>query len=286
MNQGKGQAIKTGLNHAALSFPSSVGVVTADADGQHIPNDILKVCSELSRNPEKLYLGVRKFGKEVPWRSRVGNLLTRRVFSFFIGITIEDTQTGLRGLPMKTVPMLLRLKTGGYEYELDMLITACQQRVNIEQIPIATVYEDQNRDSHFNPLLDSLRIYFVFLRFAFASLITAGLDMVFFMVMYYLSGSVLESIVAGRIVVGTLNFFMVKWAVFKSGEKVFFEIVKYVLLTVLLMFLTYASIHVMTGYLGINVYVAKALTECALFFMSFTVQRVFVFYQRSLWVND
>ena len=41
VNQGKGRALKTGLNAALNIWPDLSGVVTADADGQHI------LCSEL-----------------------------------------------------------------------------------------------------------------------------------------------------------------------------------------------------------------------------------------------
>jgi len=62
VNSGKGRALKTGLNYFYLNFPNSSGIVTADADGQHQPRDILKVANILSENPGKLIMGVRKIG--------------------------------------------------------------------------------------------------------------------------------------------------------------------------------------------------------------------------------
>ncbi len=41
VNQGKGSALKTGLRYAIDHFPRSLGVVTADADGQHAVSDIM-----------------------------------------------------------------------------------------------------------------------------------------------------------------------------------------------------------------------------------------------------
>src|ERR1041384_4525248 len=58
-NLGKGAALKTGLNHALVQFPACDGVVTADADGQHHPDDILAVAARLRANPGKLVLGAR-----------------------------------------------------------------------------------------------------------------------------------------------------------------------------------------------------------------------------------
>ena len=43
VNQGKGRALKTGLNAALNLWPDLSGVVTADADGQHTLRDILRL---------------------------------------------------------------------------------------------------------------------------------------------------------------------------------------------------------------------------------------------------
>lgn len=48
VNLGKGAALKTGINFALVAFPSLTGVVTADADGQHHPDDIERVVARLA----------------------------------------------------------------------------------------------------------------------------------------------------------------------------------------------------------------------------------------------
>jgi len=96
VNLGKGAALKTGLNHAACLYPESVGVVTADADGQHSAADILRVAAELTANPRDLVLGVRTFGRSVPLRSRLGNALNSRHHAGDHRQKLSDTQTGLR----------------------------------------------------------------------------------------------------------------------------------------------------------------------------------------------
>src|SRR5262245_41546481 len=57
VNLGKGAALKTGFNYVLCEFPDAVGVVTADADGQHHPDDILRVGEALAENPGALVLG-------------------------------------------------------------------------------------------------------------------------------------------------------------------------------------------------------------------------------------
>src|SRR5579872_7294401 len=78
VNLGKGAALKTAFNHILCSSPALVGVVTADADGQHHPDDILKVAEALRAEPEALILGSRSFDQDVPLRSRFGNIADRK----------------------------------------------------------------------------------------------------------------------------------------------------------------------------------------------------------------
>ncbi|MSU36619.1 MAG: hypothetical protein EXS36_16270 [Pedosphaera sp.] len=161
----QGAALKTGLNHAVVEHPGSVVVVTADADGQPAPADILKVASALTAAGDgHLILGVRGFATDVPFRSRFGNSLTRRIMKIVTGQAISDTQTGLRGIPFGFIPALLRLDPNGYDFELDMLVTCRSSGITIQEVPIATIYLNGNRSSHFNPLRDSMRIYFIFAR--------------------------------------------------------------------------------------------------------------------------
>ncbi|MGQ9499085.1 MAG: hypothetical protein ACUVQ6_01710, partial [Dissulfurimicrobium sp.] len=65
---------------------------------------------------------------------------------------------------------MLRVQVAGYEFELETLILALRARINIREIRISTVYERRNPSSHFNSVLDSMKIYFVFIRFVSASL--------------------------------------------------------------------------------------------------------------------
>ena len=78
------------------------------------------------------------------------------------GLSLRDTQTGLRGVPRALFEGLLNLRTHGYDFELDMLLLVKRSNIEIIEIPIETVYLEDNNSSHFNPLLDSLKIYMVF----------------------------------------------------------------------------------------------------------------------------
>jgi len=69
VNMGKGRALKTGINAAMLKWQDMAGIVTADADGQHTPKDILRLIDALHQHPDKLVLGSRAFTGNVPKKS-------------------------------------------------------------------------------------------------------------------------------------------------------------------------------------------------------------------------
>jgi glycosyltransferase involved in cell wall biosynthesis len=175
INRGKGAALKTGIHFVLEHFPSLAGIVTADADGQHDPDDILRIVTALESNEGTLVMGARRFEGGVPLRSLIGNVLTRHVVNVLLGRRLADTQTGLRGIPASMLARLLELPSNGYEFELEMLLLAHSFSVPILEEPIRTIYEKGNQSSHFRPLVDSLKIYLVLLRFYTVSLLSSGL---------------------------------------------------------------------------------------------------------------
>ncbi|MBX7210912.1 MAG: glycosyltransferase family 2 protein [Verrucomicrobiaceae bacterium] len=167
-NLGKGAALRTGIRRFLECATADEVLVTADADGQHLPGDILAVAVAGMENTEGMVLGTRAFrGGAVPLRSRFGNDLTRLVFRAFTGLALTDTQTGLRAIPRCLLEPLLRVKTSRYAFELEMLLMAARARIPFVAVPIETVYLEGNVASHFRPVTDSARVYWVFARHLF-----------------------------------------------------------------------------------------------------------------------
>ena len=157
-NMGKGTALKTGFNYIKDNI-ECVGVITADADGQHLFEDIKKVTDSLIFNNESIILGCRNNMNSAPLRSKFGNFFTRKIFKLATGYEIFDTQTGLRGIPNKYLKDLVKIKGDRYEYEINMLISFAIKKINIVEVNISTVYIDDNKASNFNAITDSYRIY-------------------------------------------------------------------------------------------------------------------------------
>ncbi len=182
VNRGKGAALKTAFHYVLDHCPQTVGVVTADADGQHLPRDIRRTAEVMAETGASV-LGVRDFSEShVPPRSRAGNRITSFMFRLFFGMKISDTQTGLRAFPTEVLPVLLVAEGDRYEYETNMLYLMDRERLPIREVKISTVYIDENSSSHFRVVRDSLRIYGLQLRyltgFLAAALLFGGLRLI------------------------------------------------------------------------------------------------------------
>ena len=159
-NRGKGAALKTAFAFVVQRFPECVGVVTADADGQHAPEDVRRLAEALVAEPAALHLGVRKFSlRTTPFRSWWGNRWTSLLFGLLFRKWIVDTQTGLRAFRHADIPFFLSIPGDGYDYEMAALARTVRVGKAVRTLPIRTIYETPDVSSHFQPLRDTIRIY-------------------------------------------------------------------------------------------------------------------------------
>ena len=176
-NMGKGYALKYGMQKIRDYFPDAQRFITAGADGQHSTEDICNI-REKMRSGDDFILGTRDFKGNTPLRSRVGNSMSRLVFAVSTGHYLSDNQSGLRGFDMSHVPWMIKVGGNRYEYEMNVLICAVKQKIKIRTIPIKTLYIDDNRSSHFNPIRDTVRIHKNMFKAAGGSLISLLLSVI------------------------------------------------------------------------------------------------------------
>ena len=282
-NRGKGAALKTAFRHVLEACPQCGLAVTADADGQHRYEDILRVCKTAAANPGALVLGSRKFEGDVPLRSRFGNGVTRKVFSVASGVSVYDTQTGLRAFDRELLKRFAEIPGERYEYEINMLLTAAQSGVPILEEWIETVYLEDNASSHFNPLRDSLKIYMCIFKFAASSLLAFAIDYALALLLKALTASwpaalsLNFSVIVARLVSATVNFTVNRRVVFNGNESLGKALLKYAALAGVVLALNLALMHLLTIRLGWPFALSKILVEVLLFCMNFVVQGKFVY---------
>ena len=280
-NFGKGAALRTGLTYILGHITTPFIVVTLDADGQHLVSDALKVYELASQRPDALILGCRSFDGKVPLKSRLGNGITKVVYRLATGVKVSDTQTGLRAFSDRLIKRLLTISGDRYEYETNMLMELARDGVMMLEVPIKTIYIDDNSSSHFSPVQDSVRIYKEILKFSASSLAGFVSDYLLYILITLLSGSVVLANVLARVFSSTLNFTMNRRLVFKSSKPLAKSALQYFALAAFILVMNTLLLTLLTSTLGVNVFLAKILTEMSMFFVSFTVQKGIVFRARG-----
>lgn len=155
-NQGKGRALKTAFED--LLERGFEAVVTVDADGQHMPEEI-PVLIEAAAKGADLVIGTRDhLFQDMGMVRRVSNRTSSRAISMVAGLRMKDVQSGFRFYSGR----LLR-RTGfpesRFSAESAIVVRAARRAFKIAGIPIQLAVTDGRGMSHYRPIVDSLRIF-------------------------------------------------------------------------------------------------------------------------------
>lgn len=293
VNQGKGRALKTGMHYFLNVFSKQqmCGIVTADADGQHSVEDTAKVAKMLAET-SGFVLGTRDFDeKNVPFKSRIGNKMTTTVMWLLYGRKIRDTQTGLRGIPYALVSDFLKLAGERFEYEILMLIDAIRKKIRIFEVSIETIYVDSNRATHFDAVKDSIRIYRVifatFFSFALSGIASFLIDICLFSIftkeifdVFGVNTSVFLGTVLARIISSLFNYKINKDAVFQIENSTPNNMVRYYVLCGFQLLASWFLVVLVYSHLEFDTTIIKCAVDFCLFFISYQVQRIWVFKEK------
>lgn len=285
VNMGKGRALKTAFNYVLQSFPENTLAVCADADGQHLVPDIISCLKKLEQQPNSLVLGCRSFNdKRIPFRSRFGNKLTCRVFQLLCGVSVCDTQTGLRALSPALMRKFLTTKGERFEYEMHMLIDAKEMLIPISEVSISTIYIEENQSSHFNPLKDSFRIYSVFLKFILSSCTSSIFDLGIFTLAVALLQSRFNDVISitiatiiSRLISSFINYTLNRKTVFNIPTKKAKTLFRYYFLCIIQLTCSALFVSLLHTVLPLHETFVKIIVDFILFIISFQIQREWVF---------
>lgn len=302
-NRGKGAALKTGMRYINkyMAYTESVltpsgsqtvsgrdaVIVTVDADGQHLPEDVQRVAEIAAARHDALVLGSRALEEDVPVRSRFGNSVTRHVYSAATGVRVHDTQTGLRAFHRSLIPRLLEIEGERYEYEINMLLKLAAEGVPIIEERIETVYEDNNSGSHFRTFRDSFRVYKEILKFSASSLASFAIDYGMYALLLAATGAagiangLIISNIGARLVSGVANYTLNRKLVFRSRTGFAKSAAQYFALAAFILAGNTIVLSTLAGTLGINSLVAKLITEAVFFVISWTVQKYVIFFREE-----
>lgn len=273
INMGKGRALKDGFNYLLNNYPDLEGVVTADSDGQHSVKDIKKCAELIEKHPNSLIMGCRNFDdKCVPKRSKFGNKTTRGVLKAMVGLELVDTQTGLRGLPKDVMIKLLNTDGERFEYETKQLIDTAYLNIPIVEYKIDTIYINDNAESHFNTISDSIKVYKTFSKLFNYTFSYWILDLILFLILNSCINSanaILLSTIFARIV-SSLYKFIIKDRV--ACRKSIKKVLGYFLLVFIHMILSGAIVQLLCSeFTNLKVVSIKIIIDLVIYLCSFII---------------
>lgn len=280
-NNGKGASIKAGLKFAHDNLYNISGFITADADGQHRAEDIMKVSRALELRPDSLVLGRRNLKKsKAPFAVKLGHKLSTAYFKVITGVSCKDTQTGLRGIPASLYEIALQTSGDRFDYEMNFLTRCADIKVPFYNINIVADYSDEQKSSY-RIIKDTYLIYKTPLKFATASIGCTLVDLTLFTVFAYLLPSsfvwnVALATLLARIVSGGINFMINRRVIFKNDGKAKNQAVRFIILFFGIMCASTIIVSLLS-FIPIPITLTKAVVDLLLWTVNYTVQRQWVF---------
>ena len=156
VTQGKGSAVRTGLDYA-LASPQVTHVLMLDGDMQHLPHEAPRLISAAAGGAD-LVVGQRVFDRaSMPASRYYANFFGSRALSSFMGVPLGDTQCGYR-LFSTRILRRIKLRATGYDIETEMLVKVGRLGGRIEHVHVSAVYNGAK--SKLRPVRDTTRTCF------------------------------------------------------------------------------------------------------------------------------
>jgi dolichol-phosphate mannosyltransferase len=151
---GKGHAIVAGLRRLRRAAAPPEGVLVIDGDGQHPPGWIPAFLAATAH--AQLVIGDRfASAHHMPLVRRVSNRVASHVVSRTSGVTVPDSQCGMRLLCGRALDDV-EFPGGGYEAETHHLKRCLHAGVPVAWVPIPAIYD--GAPSSFRSVRDSVAV--------------------------------------------------------------------------------------------------------------------------------
>lgn len=139
INRGLGAALGTGF--AAALRHSCDAVVTLDADGQHAPDEIVRLTDALAHGADAA-IGSRMLTREgMPARRQFANFLGNLLTFVLFGVWVTDSQSGFRAFTRDALANL-ELKTNRMEVSSEIVAEIRRLHLRLAEVPITAIYTD------------------------------------------------------------------------------------------------------------------------------------------------
>lgn len=284
-NHGKGNCLRLGFRYARSKLFGITGFITADADGQHRAEDVVKVAHAMDLRADCLIIGRRNMKhSKAPLHLKIFNKIASVYFKIVTGVKCRDPLSGLRGLPISLYPLLMETKGDRFDYEMNYLTVCADRKVPFYDVGIVARYFE-NQKSNYHIVTDTYLIFITPLKFATASLGCALIDLILFTVISYLLPaqfflSVAAATILARITSGGINFFINRRLIFKNDGAKSGQMKRYLILFACIMLASMTAVSLLS-FLPVPVTALKIPVDLALWTVNYSMQRKWVFREQK-----
>ena len=296
-NMGKGRAIKSAIEYYQKSalYLRYQGIITADSDGQHLLKDICSIDKAVGENPDKsFFIGYRNLNSPImPKRSKIGNKVTAFLYRALYGVSLKDTQSGLRAFRNGIISDMSLISGERFEWEMNVLIKLKDADFKTQEIPIETKYERVHK-STFRTIKDSSRVMFVLLagiiKYLLSALCASIVDVGAFALLYYgilpplnisIPVALLIASVISRLSSSVINYLVNRFITFGGKRISRKSIIKYYLLWFFQLITSYGLLTFFSVLFGGGEIVVKIIVDLSLALLSYQIQLRYVFKKKE-----
>ncbi|RZG49148.1 glycosyltransferase family 2 protein [Acinetobacter wuhouensis] len=157
-SKGNGAAIKTGARNATGDV-----IVFMDADGQHDPQDILRLLAKIEEGYD-LVVGARQKGSQASIGRGVANKLYNSLASYMSEHKVEDLTSGFRAVRAEKFREFIYLLPNGFSYPTTSTMAFFRAGYSVTYVPIHAA--KRIGKSHIHPVKDSIRFFLIIFKIA------------------------------------------------------------------------------------------------------------------------
>lgn len=156
-NRGKGHALQKGINETVRQ--GFTHMVSIDADGQHLPEEISKLITSSVASPWAMIIGDREMQTQnVPKSSVFGKAFSNFWIKYETDKFVGDSQSGFRIYPLFFL-QTMKFLTVRYDFEVEVLTRLLWKGIEVKSTPVTVKYfTSDKRVTHFNKFKDNLRL--------------------------------------------------------------------------------------------------------------------------------
>ena len=157
-SKGNGAAIKTDARNASGDI-----IIFMDADGQHDPNDILRLIEKIEEGYD-LVVGARQKGSQASVGRGIANKLYNNLATYMSDHLVEDLTSGFRAVRAEKFKEFIYLLPNGFSYPTTSTMAFFRAGYSVAYIPIHAA--KRIGKSHIHPIKDSVRFFLIIFKIA------------------------------------------------------------------------------------------------------------------------